>query len=223
MDTRWEFTSTDEMFNLLVGDSFGDAPLSRLSEIKKQKFSTAEEVIKLLKLNSQDVVLEIGSGSGLLSSIIAPRVRHLYCRDISASFIDCARRNCSHLSNIDFKCISSADLFDLKESSITAAFANNVFIHLNLFDIYLYFEALARVMSVGGRLWFDVAFVEEFESSIPENFVRMTQEYKQNPQVLSGLIQFNSKSAILSIAKSFGFFLAPQQMDSISLAFIKDF
>jgi len=151
-------------------------------------------------------VLEIGSGIGFMSSFVAPRVEHLHCCDISESFLDSARQECAPFSNVSFHHISPAQFPFLKDGSIDKAFANNVFIHFNLFDIYLYLEELARVLKPGGQIWLDIASTENLRpSNLPPLFLEMLELYRQSPQGIGNLVQWNSTETVGRLSKHFGF------------------
>lgn len=209
------------MFNLLIGDSFGKDPVNNISAIRAQKHDVARSLIYFLDIKKSDVALEIGAGCGYLSQVVAPEVQHLHCCDVSQSFLDVAAEECRGMDNISFKKITSGDLSHIPDQSVNVVYANNVFIHLNLFEIALYLRSFSRVVAPGGRAWFDLAFADSFKEAVPDHFLRMVDEFRETPSLVSGLFQFHSRLTVESLARHYGFEPTLQQIDSTSLRLIK--
>lgn len=202
----WNFSSREEMYNLLVGWEYGSDPESQIENIINDKKKLAEFIFNELSINvSGSHILEIGSGCGDITKHIAPHAGVYYCTDISESFLAEAKKNCETIFNIRYHHISSARFDFLADSSLDAAIANNVFVHFNLFDIYLYFSELSRVLKSGGVVWFDIASCETFDSHIPKLFSDMAAGFKHDPEQIKCLVQWNHPATVISIAKHFGF------------------
>jgi ubiquinone/menaquinone biosynthesis C-methylase UbiE len=217
----WEFNNEQEMLNYLVGFSYGPNPAEKMAEIRQEKKSNADFLVDWLELRSSDHVLEIGSGCGLISQFIAQKVEHLHCCDISQSFLDAAQKECAALNNISFHKTTSGSLGFLEDNSIDAAYSYNVFIHMQLFDIYLYLKELHRVMKPGANVWFDAAVTEGFRTEIPQIFIDMAEEHRQNPKALPGLMKWHSRSAIIALAKKCGLKLCMARLDDCTFVFTK--
>lgn len=206
MAESWEFEDKKDMLSFLIGGDFGQKPEEHLHDIRASKKRIAERIIKDLSLKQTDRVLEIGSGMGLMSSVIAPKVNHLYCCDVSQSFLDIATKECAKLTNTSFHHIQSAQLNFLENSSLDAAFSYNVFIHMNLFDIYWYFQELHRVLKPGGRFYFDIAAADDLKpGNLPPLFLEMAHLYKDNPAGINCLVQWSSTHVVENLALHFGF------------------
>jgi ubiquinone/menaquinone biosynthesis C-methylase UbiE len=205
MLSRWNFEDTKEMLSLLVGAEYGPEPESKLNEIRKDKKRVAEFISAQNNLNSSMQLLEIGSGCGFIARWIAPQVSHLSCADISESFLELARQECCELKNLSYHAIKSANLDFLKPASIDLAYAYNVFVHFNLFDIYLYFKEFKRVIKQDGKVWFDFANAEDFHGSLPKLFLENAGHYEKNPSCVSHLVQWCTPQPIFDIAGHWGF------------------
>jgi len=203
------------MFEMLVGKFFGPDPEKMVDRIKGARKKCAEYVVKAIGLTKSDVVLEIGSGCGYMSALIAPLVDKLYCCDVSKSFLRFAKKECAGISNISFEHVQmySFRFHFLADRSIDAVFAHNVFIHLSLYDIFWYLKEISRVVKPGGRVWFDIANVETFDLPNNRSFLEMAQHYKgDNIDCWPMLMQWNSPQAIYEIARMFGFRLMGEDL-----------
>lgn len=210
MSEIWEFETKRDMLQILIGDNFGPSPEEKIPAIVLEKQNIGQMIVEKMGLLPTENVLEIGSGCGYMSAFVAKKVNHLTCTDISQSFLAVAQAECATASNVAFHKIEGHGFPLIEDRSIDAAYAYNVFIHLNLFDIYLYLKELKRVLKIGGRVWFDFRSDELFLSGIPQDFTQMAEEYRAHPKMLGGLIQFHSESTLIAMAKSVGFTLDPQ-------------
>ncbi len=100
-------------------------------------------------IGPEDDVLECACGTGLLSTVIAERCRHLTATDFSERMLAKARKNCAGLGNVTF---TLADITALPwpDGSFDKAAAGNV-IHL-LDDPLQALRELNRVCRPGGTL-----------------------------------------------------------------------
>jgi SAM-dependent methyltransferase len=221
MGKSGEFRTSDEILNYLVGHSYGPQPQEKLADLRAEKRANAQSILELLELKPADEVLEIGSGSGLISKYMAPHVGVLHCCDINQSFIKVAKKECSGILNITFNKIKSGQLDFLANNSIHAAYSHNVFIHLNLFEIYHYLCELERVLRPGGKVWFDLSMAESFTQGVPQAFKDMAKAYRHNPTAYPGLLKWNSRAAVEAMASDCGLVLSPSSGDDNSFVFIK--
>lgn len=205
---EWESEDTKEIFHKFVGDAYGEEPGKQVETIKKSKENHANHIIRVTGISLEDTVLEIGSGFGFESKIIAQASKELHCCDVSETFLKFAKKECCDIKNIFFHKIDKrpADLHFIKSNSIDVVFSSAVFIHLNLFDIYCYFEEFQRVVKRRGVLYFNIACCDyDFDQNNNRKFLQMVGCYKQNEGKIGSLMQWNSRRAVVDIAKSFGF------------------
>jgi len=78
-DTPWDgFKSERELLISVVGHEYGEKPDERVEEISRGREAHADRISKWLNLNSQDRVIDLGSGVGFIAQHVAPRVNHLF-------------------------------------------------------------------------------------------------------------------------------------------------
>lgn len=95
----------------------------------------ANLVRRRLLLGPDDVVADLGCGTGLISSRIAPYVRAVVGYDYSETMLGVARRR-RRMSNVSWR---SADLnhFKMEDSFVTKAFSMGAFLYLDSPEVAL--------------------------------------------------------------------------------------
>jgi SAM-dependent methyltransferase len=96
-------------------------------------------------------VLEIGQGGGRFTRLLAPKVGHVLCLDVSRSMIGRARSDLLSLDNVSYVLTDGRGLQCLRAGTVDFAFSYDVFVHLDQEDMFLYLEDLNRVLRPGGR------------------------------------------------------------------------
>ena len=215
----WEFTSKKEMFDLLVGDYIGPHPEKKIKEIKAFKKNLAHFIYREVRLTKNETVMELGTGAGYVAYHIAPLIKKLYCCDISKSFIKYAKKECVGIKNISFHHIKPYDysFSFIHDSTLDAVYAISVFIHFNLFDMFLYFPELHRVLKSGGRLWFDFENIDTLDLSEDPSFSSTAKLNRKDPLFYRLSKKWNSLSGIKKIAQHFGFFFEEMKDDQFVL------
>ena len=194
----------------LIGYRFGEHPEERLDEIRAERAQYAQGFLKLAGLGNECDVIDLGSGCGFGTAAIAKKVRTVQACDISPAFLEVAKRECADLTNVRFHPIPSRNLDALPAQSVDAVVSMSVFIHLNLYDIYLYFMAFRRVLRPGGNVVFDFADMNRLFARFRKHgndnlFLEHAGYYNENPSSLFGLIQWNSARGISGVASAAGF------------------
>jgi len=104
---------------------------------------------------------------GFTSKYVAETVKDLYCSDISASFLEFAKKECSGIPNIKFSRIESEPAnFSFPDESFDIVFADAVFIHLNLYDIYWYFSEFQRLVKRRGKVFINVKNASKIDTKV---------------------------------------------------------
>lgn len=209
----WVDLDTDDIRRLLlslVGHRFGDHPEQRLDEIRADRSTYAGRFIRMAGIRPTDTVLDLGSGCGFGTAVIAQQACQVIACDISPAYLAFARNECSDKNNIRFELIDSRDLSSVPESSVHKIISMAVFIHLNLYDIYLYFREFQRVLKPGGKVLVDFADQNRLFSRVPnrsqdQQFLAHAAFYRDDPGALAGLMQWNSARGIKGVAKANGF------------------
>jgi ubiquinone/menaquinone biosynthesis C-methylase UbiE len=195
--SNWEADDVKHAAQLLAGEYYGEGPEERLNEIRGLKKKRAARLCRKLRCNKESVVLEIGSGMGFTSKWVAQEVKQLYCNDISASFLEIARKECAGIQNIELAGIDREPAtFSYPNEFFDIVFADAVFIHLNLYDIYWYFSEFRRLVKGRGKVFINV------------KNAAMADFYRDDRDSLKTLLCWNSVDAVITIAEEFGFKLA---------------
>ena len=194
----------------LVGHRFGEWPDEHLDEIREERALYARKFMRMARVGSADRVLELGSGCGFGTAAIAARVKEVLACDISPAYLAFAREECSGLDNVRFHEIASRDLSPIEGHSVDAVVSMAVFIHLNLYDIWLYFREFERVLKPGGKVAIDFADMNRLFGRVggrarDELFLAQAAYYSDDPATLPALMQWNSLRGIKGVARSAGF------------------
>lgn len=199
-----------DMLISLVGHRFGARPEERLDEIRSDRALYARRFIRMARIRPVDTVLDLGSGCGFGTAVIAQQAGRVVACDISPAYLAFARHECSHANNIEFVQIESRDLSAISDGSIDKVISMAVFIHLNLFDIHAYFHEFARILRPGGLALIDFADMNRLFSRLLRNrnqdreFLSHAAYYREDPANLAGLMQWNSAQGIRAVARESG-------------------
>lgn len=193
----WDSQSEWETFRKYVGTTY-----SSLEEALEAKSNEASYIKEYLNLSKTDKVMDLGSGYGFIAYHLAQSVDHVYCVDVSETFLSkCEKVNEEH-TNVSCHLIERAS-FE-KFSNIDAIYCVAVFIHFNIYDVVTNLTGLHNVLKPGGKLLFDFYDADylDYNDSV---FQRHIQRYRENRDNLLTIINFNSKAAVINIAENIGF------------------
>ena len=174
---KWEHESEDEMWLDFIGADYGHKPPEKLNSIKEDKTRHASNLLKLLKLDQDSIVPDLGSGIGFIAEFIADHVKHIHCADISGTFLNECKKNLKDKKNVDFHLIEYGNLDSLKNKSIKFVYAQAVFIHFNLFDMYIYLKAVYNLLPSGGQFLFDYSEIKYVDFSKESYFMKTLNLY----------------------------------------------
>jgi len=212
-DKAWVGLSTEDfrdMLIALIGYRFGDEPETHLAEIREERQAYAGRFLKLVGIDPDDTVLELGSGCGFGTRAVALKAKKVIACDISEAYLSYAREELRDLDNIQFHHVESRDLTAIPDDSVDKVVSISVFIHFNIYDIYLYFLEFKRILKNKGKVVFDFAdshsLAGGFRSQVfIGQFLEHAPYYKEAPSSLPGLVQWNSAKGIRGAAKLAGF------------------
>ena len=202
---NWEFHSDHDILVACVGYNFGENPETRIDEIRLARGDYGWTVIDRMKLGSEDVVLDIGSGCGFVGRTIAPHVKALHCADLSAPFLDYCSRELSQFQNVSCHLIEYANFFPVADARINKAYSTAVWIHFNFYDLNHYLEALSKVMIPGGELYFDYADPEGISDGDGRIFGEHFTNYRDSRASIANLVQYNAEPAVRVALQRNGF------------------
>lgn len=176
-----------EILNKKVLEDFGnewkefDQSTLSTNELK-ESFERYFHIFPLKKLNKKFIGFDLGCGSGRWAKFIAPKVKKLNCIDPSIEAIKVAKKNLSHLNNIQYYSnrISNKMLKDnsqdfgyclgvlhhTSETELGIKFCNRVLKKNAPFLIYLYYNFDNRNL-IYKLIWVFSNFIRLFISLLP--------------------------------------------------------
>jgi ubiquinone/menaquinone biosynthesis C-methylase UbiE len=209
----WVGLSTEDVRDMLialVGFRFGTEPETRLMEIREERQMYTEKFLKMAAVGPNDTVLELGSGCGFGTRAVALLAKKVIACDISEAYLSYARQELDDMDNIEFHHVESRNLTNIPDCSIDKIVSISVFIHFNVYDIYLYFKEFKRILNNKGKVVFDFADSHRLAGGIRsrnliDQFLEHVLFYQEVPSNLPGLVQWNSAKGIKGAAKLAGF------------------
>lgn len=116
----------------------------------------AAEIIDdyLLKYVDKDsIVGEIGIGGGRIANIVAPKVKKLYGFDVAGEMLKKASKALSMHDNIEYVHLKGSKFDSSLEKSFDMIFSFDVFVHLDLHNIWTYFKEIKKALKDDGKVF----------------------------------------------------------------------
>lgn len=104
------------------------------------------------RVKSDATLLEIGPGGGKYSAGVSPLCKKLICADVSSEMLKRTSKRLGQGANLETVKLNGIDFTGVADQSIDFAFSIDVFVHLDLEDIYVYLREFQRVLKPGGPL-----------------------------------------------------------------------
>ncbi len=120
----------------------------------------AEVIINeyLLKyVDSNSVVGEIGIGGGRIANIVAPKVKKLYGFDVSGEMLKKSAKALTAHKNVEFVHLKGSKFDTGLDASFDVLFSFDVFVHLDLHNIWAYFKEIKRALKPDGKVFLHTA------------------------------------------------------------------
>ena len=121
-----------------------------LEEIIASRHARKPEIVSRLKLQSTDIVCDLGSGMGVIAEVIAPEVKHVHCCDISGEFLKVCKERTQNFDNIETHEIAYADLSAVEGKGVNKVYSTLLFIHFNFYDVVYYLQEINKVLDKDG-------------------------------------------------------------------------
>lgn len=154
MEHNWEITAQNYPRQGVIGNVYKEDSAEIAKSLMTSRERIANSIYFYLSLNKNMTGIDLGSGMGHIAKHISPKVKRLYCADISSSYLEYARAICVDEENVFFQKIEPHQLDFAANSSIDFVYAHAVFIHFSIFDIHLYLNEISRILRPGGVLYF---------------------------------------------------------------------
>lgn len=110
------------------------------------------EMIVTPEIQTGDVVLEIGPGTGRMTEYILNYASMLHCVDISIKCIEVLEERFGESDKIKFHQIEKVDLSFIPDKSIDKIFSYDVFVHIDKEIFEQYFKEFKRILTADGSI-----------------------------------------------------------------------
>lgn len=108
----------------------------------------------LLKyVDNKSVVAEIGIGGGRIANIVAPKVEKLIGFDVAKEMLKKASKSLSEHKNIDYVHLTTSRIDSKYENTFDMVYSFDVFVHLDLHNIWAYFKEIKKVLKENGKVF----------------------------------------------------------------------
>lgn len=147
-------------------------------------------------VNKDSVVAEIGIGGGRIANIVAPEVKKLYGFDIAKEMLKKASKSLSNYDNIEYIHQDSSKFDDKFSHKFDMVFSFDVFVHLDLHNIWAYFKEIKKVLKEDGKVFIHCANI-----TTPGGWDR----FKVQDRYWPGGFYFMTPQAIDTLAEKAGY------------------
>ena len=146
----WNEASSNHTDAMLAVASIGN-----FDEFMETGESTARTVKETINITPEDVVLEIGCGTGRIGAALAPQCKRWIGADISGQMLEYAKENLKNHENVDLIELEACNLKQFEDASMDKLYCSVVFMHLEQWDRYRYVTEAFRVLRSGGSCYID--------------------------------------------------------------------
>jgi ubiquinone/menaquinone biosynthesis C-methylase UbiE len=125
------------------------------TELERSGQSTAADIVAETAIGANDRVLEIGCGVGRVGVHLAEQCAHWTGADVSQHMLRHAKHALAGHTNVSFVHLNGIDLAGVADASMDAVYCTAVFMHLDEWERYRYVMEAFRVLTPGGRVYYD--------------------------------------------------------------------
>ena len=119
----------------------------------------------------ESTAAEIGVGGGRIARLVAPKVRELWCFDISSMMLKQAQRALRDQPNVRFGHLKEPRLPAELTGALDFIYSFDVFVHIDLHTMWKYVQEVSRVLKPGGR-----AFLHTANLTAPDGWERFASQ-----------------------------------------------
>lgn len=159
-------------------------------------------------ITADDVVLEIGPGSGRVTEHALARSRELHAVEVSSEMIEALRRRLGQPANLVVHKVSDVDLSAFADDTFDVAFSIGVFVHLCLEDMYRYLRDLRRVLKPGRRFVID-GVMDLGTDGGWHHFLRKVAEYDAGQRQDPWRFHFTTREILDRFCRDIGWAIEP--------------
>jgi len=185
-----------------------------LEKVIEEKTAEARVLQAIIQARPEETGVEIGSGSGVHTRYFAGLSKFLYTVDVTDNFLDLFEQITRGIPNIQRIRRSFFPMMEeIDAASVNYVFSTSVFCHLHIYDIYLYFEELARVLKPGGRFYVNFQNADNLE--FDDFFHAFLENYRRGGvfrPIYPSQMQFHSEKYFKHLAARYGFSMAHQRV-----------
>ncbi|MDE2100244.1 MAG: AMP-binding protein, partial [Patescibacteria group bacterium] len=179
----WNFVSSKKDLIESSGwiSSYTNKPFTQL-EIKELVENVVTKVSGNLRRDS--VVLEIGSGSGLIARKIAPKVKKYICADISDVILEKSKKAFRNegINNVDFEHISDDNTLHVKEKVDVIIINSVIQFYINYSELEKVILNCLKILKDGGLLFIgdirDPELRDDFYGSLFQESESVNRKYE---------------------------------------------
>jgi SAM-dependent methyltransferase len=134
-----------------LGDEWNEPELIGFDGAPNAIVPTLDRKVFQPYLGKCQVILEIGPGGGRFTKVLFPKCQRVIAADTSPTMLSLLQSR--YETETSLKCVQldGQGLGPIEDKSIDAAFSFDVFVHLELWDIFNYLCELKRVLKPGGK------------------------------------------------------------------------
>lgn len=208
LNPEWKYSNLHDLLIACVGLNYGASPEENIDKIRQDRGHHGRRIRRILELNANDRIADVGSGCGFVTRELAPHVAQVWCVDISPDFLAYCREELADFSNISYCLAGYGDFDQIASESLSACYATAVFIHFNFYDLIIYLKECSRILRANGRLAFDFLNADNIDYRKHDAFSRHLQGYKQTRESrIFNLVHPISLRALENLVPQLGFSL----------------
>jgi ubiquinone/menaquinone biosynthesis C-methylase UbiE len=177
-----------------------------LKQVIAEKKPAAAKIGQLLKVSKDAVGMDIGCGIGAHAVFFAGVCKQLYTIDVTDNFLDLYNEVVGNIPNVTRFVSNNFPMFaQIPDQSLDFAYSSAVFCHLNVYDVYCYFEELSTKLKSGGRFYVNFQNSDHLDFSDP--FPLFLSNYKNGgtmrPIPITGM-QLHGHGYFIAVGRKFG-------------------